>query len=86
MDATMTRRLEAFFGPALTLHWRGHFGTKSDHYHPDTPEDRKLLFACLADAGLDRGHARLALADVDAVMAQLPKFGYSINLIGGPEL
>lgn len=85
MKRTPQTELEAFFEPAITLYWKGSFGTLGSAFYPDKLEDRAILEQFMREAGLPRQGIKITPDQYDAVLAVAGNHGYSICLVGEPE-
>jgi hypothetical protein len=84
----MSRKLEAFFSPSVTLHWRAGVGSAPGSFRPDFSDyaNTRLLRQFLREAGLDdKNSLRVYDSQLDALGAAASSHGYSLCLVGGPE-
>ena len=77
----ITKRLEAFFSPCITLFWRGRYGTPPAAFYPDSISDRSLLRQFRSEAGLPR-RSHVTIDEIDLVGVVAGRYGYSVETVG----
>lgn len=83
----MLRKVEAFFGPCVTLNWHAPVGNGPATWRPEG--DRKNLVAVrfiMREAGLDdKNSLRMTADQLDAFGRAAGVHGYSLELVGEPD-